>query len=361
MAEHDDDDEHDDGQPKGMWAAMHKEQDANELFGLLAALGGAGARGSSNSTNRNPIPRGRAAESVDWLTELFKFLPAGSSSIGVDSVRVPLTMSFRHSKPHTWYVSSSRRAGVHEAPVHGDSEEVVRRFVMQANEQQALLGLDGQVDIVALYASTQKSGNGRPRTRIEYFDANLLRDFMKNRPTKTDGILQLFAVPTGSKATMVRARYVGGRVAVESRTNVSYVTDLRKTIIERATTFDGDEHCSRVGNVPAASALFNAVSRQLREILRHVDTCIATATPSARRPPTSASTPTRSSTCSSRRSCCCATGRRARRSTRRTSPPRRASRCRSSPTRARSPRTSSAAPSAARSSRRARRRRCRSR
>ena len=32
--------------------------------------------------------------------------------IGVGSVRVPLTMSFRHSQPHTWYVSSSRRPGV---------------------------------------------------------------------------------------------------------------------------------------------------------------------------------------------------------------------------------------------------------
>ena len=37
----------------------------------------------------------------------------GTSSIGVPSVRVPLTMTFRHSKPHTWYMSASKRAGVH--------------------------------------------------------------------------------------------------------------------------------------------------------------------------------------------------------------------------------------------------------
>lgn len=74
-----------------------------------------GQRGMASAVNRNPLPRGRACESVDWLTELFKFLPPSSSSCGVPSVRVPLTLVFRHSRPHTWYIGN-RRGGVQESP-----------------------------------------------------------------------------------------------------------------------------------------------------------------------------------------------------------------------------------------------------
>lgn len=264
--------------PKGWANALHSTTDAADLFDLFGALGALGGKGQGNAMNRNPIPRGRAAESVDWLTELFKFLPPTPSSVGVASVRVPLTLVFKHSKAHTWYVSAGKRAGVVEQTTNGDSDEIVARFVNQATENAALIGLEGQVDVVASYICTQKSSDKssgqRSRTRIEYFDEGLLHDFMKFRPTKTDGILQLFAIPTGSKSTCVRARYVGGRVQMETRTNVNYVTDTKRTLLERATTFDGDEHCSRAGNVPASSALFSAVSRQLRDMLTHVDKCL---------------------------------------------------------------------------------------
>ena len=58
------------------------------MFDLFGALGAAGARGSGNAMNRNPLPRGRAAESVDWLMELFKFLPPTPSSIDADGMAI---------------------------------------------------------------------------------------------------------------------------------------------------------------------------------------------------------------------------------------------------------------------------------
>ena len=129
--------------------------------------------------NRNPIPRGRAAESVDWLTELFKFLPPTPSSIGVSSVRVPLTLVFKHSKAHTWYMSG-KRAGVMESVPSGDTEEIISRYVNQATVNAASLGLEDQIDVIALYAWTQKSSDKssgqRSRTRIEYFDEGLQRE-----------------------------------------------------------------------------------------------------------------------------------------------------------------------------------------
>ena len=241
------------------------------VFGLFAALGNASSKGG-NSMNRNPLPRGRAVENVDWVSELYKYLPPTSGSCGVPSVRVPLTLTLRHSRPHTWYTSRSKSSGVSEAAATEDTQHVIRRFILAATEGAGLLGLEGQVDIVALYVSTARfNGDTRCRTKIEYFDAGLLHDFLVHRPTKRDGILQLFAVPTGSKSSCVRVRYVGGRVAAaETRTNVNYITDSRSTVIERGATFDAEEHVARSGHVPSTSALFKALSKQMRDIVGHV-------------------------------------------------------------------------------------------
>ena len=245
------------------------------VFGLFAALGG-NRNSNASATNRNPLPRGRACESVDWLTEIYKFLPASSASCGVSSIRVPMTLSFHHSKPHTWYTSGKGGAGVYDSATSGDSDEIIAKLVRASEESAAMTGLEGQVDVVGMYLTTVKGSAPRsqPRTRIEYFDEGLLRDFMKYRPTKPDGVLQLFCISTGSKATCVRARYVQGRVTIETRTNSYFITDSKRTVIERAATFDGDEHCSRAGTVPHASALHTAISRQMGEILTHVDSCI---------------------------------------------------------------------------------------
>ena len=134
------------------------------VFGLFAALGNAGQR-SQNVMNRNPLPRGRAVESVDWLIELFKYLPPTTGSVGVPGVRVPLTLTLRHSRPHTWY-QSSRRGGVTEAAADKtESEEIVQRFAQASRESAALLGLDGQVgDTISPSRSDPRSRPAPTRT-----------------------------------------------------------------------------------------------------------------------------------------------------------------------------------------------------
>lgn len=99
------------------WIDTIKNTDhANELFGLFAALGGSSGR-SGNAMNRNPLPRGRACESADWLTEFFKYLPPTTGSCGVPTIRVPLTLTLRHSRPHTWYTSPKRGGVVEQVAV----------------------------------------------------------------------------------------------------------------------------------------------------------------------------------------------------------------------------------------------------
>ena len=138
------------------------------MFGLFAALGGSSGR-SGNAMNRNPLPRGRACESADWLTEFFKYLPPTTGSCGVPTIRVPLTLTLRHSRPHTWY-TSPKRGGVVEQVAGDRVEETIARFLNASAEQSALLNLEGQIDIVAVYISTARFSSKRARTKIEYFD-----------------------------------------------------------------------------------------------------------------------------------------------------------------------------------------------
>jgi len=224
--------------------------------------------------NRNPLPRGRGLETTDWLVDFLKFLPPTTGSCGVPSVRMPLTLSLRHSRPHTWYFSP-RRGGVIEQPASTDSEEIIARFLNEADAEAAKLDLDGQVDVVAIYICSVRvvdaKGKVRIRTRTEYFDEDLLRDFLAHRATKRDGIVQVFVVPTGSKSNMVRARFVGSRLAtVETCTNVHYITGGDRTLIERAATFDGEEHLSRTNSVPSNAALSQHLTRLMREVITHV-------------------------------------------------------------------------------------------
>ena len=120
------------------------------VFGLFAALGG-NRNSNASATNRNPLPRGRACESVDWLTEIYKFLPASSASCGVSSIRVPMTLSFHHSKPHTWYTSGKGGAGVYDSATSGDSDEIIARFVNAADPFENKHEQDGKTEGVVRY------------------------------------------------------------------------------------------------------------------------------------------------------------------------------------------------------------------
>lgn len=271
------------------WVEAIKTTDMAELGPLMASLGGSSGR-NANASNRNPLPRGRACESADWLVDVFKYLPPTNQSCGVPSVRVPITLTLRHSKPHTWYLSPATGGVVEETAEPKEKEKnvadlgeralkyIISRFKNASAEQAKKVMLEDQVDIVALYASKVPISGGRARTKIEYFDEGLLEDFLRHRPIKRDGVLQLFAVPTCQKAVLVRARHAGGRLAsVEIRTNCNNITDT-KTVIDRAVTFDGDEHLSRAGEVPKTSALFVSIGKLMRELICHInehmgDTC----------------------------------------------------------------------------------------
>jgi len=222
--------------------------DPDALWKLAAQLGNLKSGGSRTA---NPIPRGRAVEAVDWLEELYKYI-CTSSVLGGDVtplIRVPLTLVFRYTRPHVWYECRSEHGGgIRERLVKERTDEIIEKFRAAAEE--------GGCDILACYVYNKPVKGSDPEsaikqlsTHVEYFDLPLLRDFLRHRHREHDGILQQFCVPTGGRASCVRATATGSlanlRVKLESRVNVSALSDTRRAVRDRAVTFDGGEHESQ--------------------------------------------------------------------------------------------------------------------
>ena len=67
-----------------------------------------------------PLPRGRAVEMNDWVDETFRYITTKSQPLDEEtppswpSVRVPLTLAFRYTRPSAWYEYSEELRATRE-------------------------------------------------------------------------------------------------------------------------------------------------------------------------------------------------------------------------------------------------------
>ena len=171
-----------------------------------------------------PLPRGRAVEMNDWVDETFRYITTKSQPLDEEtppswpSVRVPLTLAFRYTRPSAWYEWSEELRATRETACAETVEEILERF-RQHNE--AING-EARCDILATYVYNRApppDSGAAPVTCLEHMDEALLVDFLRHRKREHNGVLQGFVVPTGGRATCLRARvHASGRFVLESRT-----------------------------------------------------------------------------------------------------------------------------------------------
>ena len=254
----------------------------DEMWRLMAEMGS--LKNSVRKGTLRPLPKGRAVEAVNMLEELFHYMTS-SAIVGGDvcpAVRVPLTLVFRLTRPHIWYQCRKEVGnGIRETNVTESMDEILERFRLGALEVNS-----GSCDILAIYVYNKpvpSAGvrDGQPLfgiiTCIEYFDLPLLEDFLRNRRREYDGILQQFSAPTGGRSSMLRASVRGSvratddlRVELESRMSLYTLSDKRRPVRDRAVTFDGAEHESRLHALSPNSPVTVNVTSQTAEILKHI-------------------------------------------------------------------------------------------
>ena len=252
----------------------------DQMWRLMAEMGS--LRNSVRKGTLRPLPKGRAVESVNMLEELYHYMTS-SSVVGGDAcpaVRVPLTLVFRFTRPHIWYQCRKEvGGGIRETNVTETMDEIIQRFRLGAHK--------GNGNILAIYVYNKPVPGANLRdgqqlmgcvTRIEYFDLPLLEDFLRNRRREHDGILQQFCAPIGGRSSCLRANVRGSvrgpvgdlRVTLESRTSLSTLSDTRHPVRDRAVTFDGAEHESRLHALSPNSPVQIAITSQTAELLKHI-------------------------------------------------------------------------------------------
>ena len=256
--------------------------DPDEMWRLMAEMGS--LKNSVRKGTLRPLPKGRAVEAVNMLEELFHYMTSSAILGGnvCPAVRVPLTLVFRLTRPHIWYQCRKEvGSGIRETNVTESMDEILERFRLGAHEVNS-----GSCDILAIYVYNKpvpSTGvrDGQPLfgivTCIEYFDLPLLEDFLRNRRREHDGILQQFSAPTGGRSSMLRASVRGSvratddlRVELESRMSLHTLSDKRRPVRDRAVTFDGAEHESRLHALSPNSPVTEHVTSQTAEILKHI-------------------------------------------------------------------------------------------
>ena len=223
-----------------------------------------------------PLPRGRAVEMNDWVDETFRYITTKSQPLDEEtppswpSVRVPLTLAFRYTRPSAWYEYSEELRATRETACAETVEEILERF-RQHNE--AING-EARCDILATYVYNRApppDSGAAPVTCLEHMDEALLVDFLRHRKREHNGVLQGFVVPTGGRATCLRARvHASGRFVLESRTNRVPLADARRGVRERAVTFEGAEHEVRGRPVATGTAVHAAAVALARQVCDHV-------------------------------------------------------------------------------------------
>ena len=177
-------------------------------------------------------------------------------------------------------------------PVHA-AERVVRVLGGAARDARDRVRRDGRGDPPALppaqrgdqrrgalrhprdgyvYNRARRPTRARRRsTCLEHMDEALLVDFLRHRKREHNGVLQGFVVPTGGRATCLRARvHASGRFVLESRTNRVPLADARRGVRERAVTFEGAEHEVRRRPVATGTAVHAAAVALARQVCDHV-------------------------------------------------------------------------------------------
>ena len=208
----------------------------------------------------------------DWVDETFRYITAKSQPLDGRRRRRGRCACRSRSRSYTRprRGTSTRRSSARRETACAETvEEILERF-RQHNE--AING-EARCDILATYVYNRAPppDSGAAPVLPEHMDEALLVDFLRHRKREHNGVLQGFVVPTGGRATCLRARvHASGRFVLESRTNRVPLADARRGVRERAVTFEGAEHEVRGRPVATGTAVHAAAVALARQVCDHV-------------------------------------------------------------------------------------------
>ncbi len=191
------------------------------------------------------------------IENIYHLLWTKDSIFGTDpNVLIPHTVIYKYQKPCYWYFSSKEDEKLKKKSSSKLTNEHIREVFMKKISKSGIVAYyiykkyayksKYDVDNLKVYADTTgiiKSGSDVKEGLyvVEYFDREKFDDFLKNKMTYDDGILQKFEDPKGEHNFTIRLVWSPKLCIFEKNTNLRKIYDTKFNMYERAVTYDGEE------------------------------------------------------------------------------------------------------------------------
>ncbi len=163
-----------------------------------------------------------------WLKDELNFGP---------SLNIPDTIIIKYGQPTCWYFTAKNgklRKKNRQNLMNARIEEVFTKYV---------LGYDVIATFVNIFQDPDPETGVIPPSTVEFLDREGLNKFLYNRPKEiSNGILQRFIEPKGTKNGLIRAVWSPKVVLLERAENIHHLHDHRYGLYERCVTMEGPEY-----------------------------------------------------------------------------------------------------------------------
>eukprot|EP00756_Hemistasia_phaeocysticola_P025452 Hpha_TRINITY_DN16007_c3_g1::TRINITY_DN16007_c3_g1_i1::g.117589::m.117589 len=170
---------------------------------------------------------------------------------GCPGARCPDTVVYEHNFPQHWYHYDPKQEEIQKRP--GSFLDTAQIYEFFKKAPPGAKDFDLEKDVVAQYLCSETvPSEDNPdkediRTSVEFFTVRTLHDFLHNRKTRPDGVLQRFVTPKGRNPHnfQIQAVWSPRVTALYKRTNMHRLRDHTVGVYERAVTADGPPHYTR--------------------------------------------------------------------------------------------------------------------
>jgi hypothetical protein len=199
------------------------------------------------------------------IENIYHLLWTKDTIFGTDpNVLIPHTVIYKYQKPCYWYFSSREDEKLKKK----SSSKLTNEHIKEVFTSRV-----SKSGIVAYYIYKKYAHNSKYETDniknfedttgfnrtykqvkeglyvIEYFDREKFEDFLKNKMTYDDGILQKFEDPKGENNFTIRLTWSPKLCIFEKNTNLKKIHDTRYNLYERVVTYDGEEFQTRTEGI----------------------------------------------------------------------------------------------------------------
>ena len=194
------------------------------------------------------------------IENIYHFLWTKDSIFNTDPyVVIPQTILYKYQKPCYWYFTSvvdHKLKKKSSAKVTNDhirevftkrisKSGIIAYYIYKKSKIQSKYEGDKptfEKTMKSLFDSSDKeTRTSKGGYVIEYFDLKKFDEFLNNKFTYDDGILQKFEDPKGDYNVTYRLTWSPKLCLFEKCTNITKLMDRRYDIYERAVTYDGEE------------------------------------------------------------------------------------------------------------------------